>query len=145
MSGEMAHEVPGPSWAHILSDYNQTMESDQVAQVKRFHRRVNKRAGALEDHFLGRGRPLGESRVLYEIGTGGAAIRELRARLELDSGYLSRLIQALTGKGLVVLRPGEGDERVKRAELTLAGRAELDEMDRRSDDAARYDPGAPLG
>ena len=94
MSGEMAHEVPGPSWAHILSDYNQTMESDQV-------------------------------------------IRELRARLELDSGYLSRLIQALTGKGLVVLRPGEGDERVKRAELTLAGRAELDEMDRRSDDAAR--------
>ena len=77
------------------------MESDQVAQVRRFHRRVNKRAGALEDHFLGRGRSLGESRVLYEIGTGGAAIRELRARLELDSGYLSRLIHALTGKGLV--------------------------------------------
>jgi DNA-binding MarR family transcriptional regulator/N-acetylglutamate synthase-like GNAT family acetyltransferase len=113
------------------------METHQVAQVRRFHRLVTQRAGALEDHFLGRDRPLGESRVLYEIGSRGADIRELRARLELDSGYLSRLVQSLAGKGLVVLRPGDGDERVRRAELTLAGRAELEEMNRRSDDAAR--------
>jgi DNA-binding MarR family transcriptional regulator/GNAT superfamily N-acetyltransferase len=113
------------------------MEIVQVAQVRRFHRLVTKRAGALEDHFLGRERPLGESRVLYEIGSRGADIRELRARLELDSGYLSRLVQSLAGKGLVILRPGEGDERVRRAELTVAGRAELEEMNRRSDDAAR--------
>jgi DNA-binding MarR family transcriptional regulator/GNAT superfamily N-acetyltransferase len=113
------------------------MEAHQVAQVRRFHRLVTKRAGALEDHFLGRDRPLGESRVLYEIGNRGADIRELRGRLELDSGYLSRLVQSLAGKGLVVLGPGEGDERVRRAELTLAGRAELEEMNRRSDDAAR--------
>jgi DNA-binding MarR family transcriptional regulator len=113
------------------------METHHVAQVRRFHRLVTKRAGALDDHFLGRDRPLGESRVLYEIGAGGADIRELRARLELDSGYLSRLVQSLAGKGLVVLRPGEDDERVRRAELTAAGLAELDEMNRRSDDAAR--------
>jgi len=113
------------------------METHQVAQVRRFHRLVTKRAGALEDHFLGRDRPLGESRVLYEIGPRGADIRDLRERLELDSGYLSRLAQSLAGKGLVVLRPGEGDERIRRAELTAAGRAELEEMNRRSDDAAR--------
>ena len=113
------------------------MEAHQIAHVRRFHRLVTKRAGALEDHFLGRNRPLGESRVLYEIGSDGADVRELRTRLELDSGYLSRLVQSLAGKGLVVLRPGEGDERVRRAELTLAGRAELEEMNRRSDDAAR--------
>jgi DNA-binding MarR family transcriptional regulator len=113
------------------------MENVQVAQVRRFHRLVTKRAGALEDHFLGRDRPLGESRVLYEIGHRGADIRELRARLELDSGYLSRLVQSLAGQGLIVLRPGEEDERVRRAELTPAGQAELEEMNRRSDDAAR--------
>ena len=113
------------------------MEPQQVAQVRGFHRLVTKRAGALEDHFLGRDRPLGESRVLYEIGTPGADIRDLRERLELDSGYLSRLVQSLAGKGLVGLRPGEGDERIRRAELTVAGRAELEEMNRRSDDAAR--------
>ena len=112
------------------------MKTIHVAQVRRFHRLVTKRAGALEDHFLGRDRPLGESRVLYEVGPSGADLRELRARLELDSGYLSRLVQSLAGKGLLVLRPGE-DERVRRAELTAAGRAELEEMNRRSDDAAR--------
>ena len=104
------------------------MEYNQIAQVRRFHRLVTKRAGALEDHFLGRDRPLGESRVLYEIGNRGADVRELRERLELDSGYLSRLVQSLAGKG---------DERVRRAELTAAGREEFEEMDRRSDDAAR--------
>ena len=62
------------------------MEHHQVAQVRGFNRLVTKRAGALEDHFLGRDRPLGESRVLYEVGTRGADLREVRARLELDSG-----------------------------------------------------------
>jgi DNA-binding MarR family transcriptional regulator len=113
------------------------MQVEQVAQVRRFHRLVTKRAGALEDHFLGRERPLGESRVLYEIGAGGADLRELRARLELDSGYLSRLVQSLAVKGLVALRPGEEDERVRRAELTAAGLAELEEMNRRSDEVAQ--------
>jgi GNAT superfamily N-acetyltransferase len=56
--------------------------------------------------------------------------------LDLDSGYLSRLVQSLAGEGLVALRPAEGDERVRRAELTTSGRAELEEMNRRSDEVA---------
>jgi DNA-binding MarR family transcriptional regulator/GNAT superfamily N-acetyltransferase len=112
------------------------MQAAQVVQVRSFHRLVTQRAGALEDHFLGRDRPLGESRVLYEVGRDGADLRDLRARLDLDSGYLSRLVQSLVAKGLVDLRPVEGDERVRRAELTVHGLAELDEMNRRSDEAA---------
>lgn len=98
---------------------------------------VTQRAGALDDHFLGRDRPLGESRVLWEVGRGGAELRDLRARLGLDSGYLSRLVQSLASAGLVTLRAGPEDERVRRAELTAAGLAEVAEMDRRSDDVAR--------
>jgi Transcriptional regulators len=113
------------------------MQDQQIAQVRSFHRLITQRAGALEDHFLGRDRPLGESRVLYEIGERGCDLRELRAGLDLDSGYLSRLVQSLAGKGLVLLRPAAGDERVRRAELTEAGRAELEEMNRRSDEAAQ--------
>ena len=75
--------------------------------------------------------------MLYEIGTRGADLRELRARLDLDSGYLSRLVQSLAAQGLVALRATSGDERVRRAELTDEGRAELEEMNRRSDEAAR--------
>lgn len=112
------------------------MDSEQISQVRRFNRLVTQRAGALEDHFLGRDRPLGESRVLWEIGHDGADLRDLRARLGLDSGYLSRLVQSLASAGLVTLRSGPDDERVRRADLTPAGRAEVAEMDRRSDQVA---------
>lgn len=112
------------------------MDSAQVALVRCFNRLVTQRAGALEDHFLGRDRPLGESRVLYEIGPGGADLRDLRARLGLDSGYLSRLVQSLAAAGLLTLSADPGDERVRRAQLTPAGLAEVDEMNRRSDEAA---------
>jgi DNA-binding MarR family transcriptional regulator/N-acetylglutamate synthase-like GNAT family acetyltransferase len=116
---------------------------EQVAHVRRFNRLVTQRAGALDDHFLGRDRPLGESRVLFEIGERGADLRDLRARLGLDSGYLSRIIQSLAAKGLVELGTDPGDERVKRASLTPAGLAEVGEMDARSDQAA-HDVLTPL-
>ncbi|HEX5075682.1 MAG TPA: helix-turn-helix domain-containing GNAT family N-acetyltransferase [Gemmatimonadaceae bacterium] len=112
------------------------MQPEHIAQVRRFNRLVTQRAGALDDHFLGRDRPLGESRVLFEIGPQGADLRDLRSRLGLDSGYLSRIVQSLTVAGLVELRPGPLDERVRTAYLTRAGLAEVEEMNRRSDDAA---------
>ena len=112
------------------------MSPDHVALVRRFNRLVTQRAGALEDHFLGRDRPLGASRVLYEIGPAGADLRDVRARLGLDSGYLSRLAQSLAAEGLVALSAGPEDERVRRAELTPAGLAEVELMNRRSDEAA---------
>jgi DNA-binding MarR family transcriptional regulator/N-acetylglutamate synthase-like GNAT family acetyltransferase len=113
------------------------MHSDHIGHVRRFNRLVTQRAGALDDHFLGRERPLGESRVLFEIGLRGADLRELRARLGLDSGYLSRLVQSLVAAGLVRLRNAPDDERVRVAHLTRAGIAEVEEMNRRSDYAAQ--------
>jgi DNA-binding MarR family transcriptional regulator/GNAT superfamily N-acetyltransferase len=110
---------------------------EEIATVRRFHRLVTQRAGALEEHLLGRDRPLGQSRVLFEIGRDGASLRDLRARLGLDSGYLTRLVQALAGAGLVRVDPAPSDERVRVARLTEDGLAELAEIDRRSDDAAR--------
>ncbi len=112
------------------------MATEQVAQVRRFNRLVTHRAGALDDNFLGRDRPLGESRLLYEIGPGGADLRDLRARLGLDSGYVSRLIRSLTSRGLVTVGRSTGDGRVQRARLTRAGAAEYRLMNRRSDQAA---------
>ena len=112
------------------------MGADPIAQVRRFNRLVTQRAGALDDHFLGRDRPLGASRVLYEIATTGADLRALRARLGLDSGYLTRVIQSLQTEGLVKISPAPEDERVRRVELTRAGIAEFQLMERRSNEAA---------
>lgn len=112
------------------------MLADQIARVRRFNRLVTQRVGALNDHFLGRDRPLGESRLLYEIGPEGAELRDLRRRLGLDSGYVSRLVGALEEKGLVRLRQDTVDHRVWKARLTAAGRREVREMNARSDEAA---------
>jgi DNA-binding MarR family transcriptional regulator/GNAT superfamily N-acetyltransferase len=112
------------------------MMADEVSQVRRFNRMVTQRAGALDDHFLGRNRPLGESRLLYEIGQEGADLRDLRRRLGLDSGYVTRLVQALEERGLVRLGGGGSDQRVRKARLTAAGRREVGEMNRRADHLA---------
>jgi DNA-binding MarR family transcriptional regulator/GNAT superfamily N-acetyltransferase len=106
---------------------------DEVAAVRRFHRAVVRRVGALEEGYLGRDRPLGQARLLWEIGPEGAEVRALRARLGLDSGYLSRMLRALEAAGLVAVDTEEADARVRRVRLTEAGRAERAELDRRSD------------
>jgi DNA-binding MarR family transcriptional regulator/GNAT superfamily N-acetyltransferase len=103
------------------------MSASQIAQVRRFNRLVTQRAGALDDHFLGRDRPLGESRLLYEIGADGADLRDLRRRLGLDSGYVSRLVKSLEEKGLVRLSQASEDQRVWKARQTAAGRREVAE------------------
>ena len=107
-----------------------------IGQVRRFNRAVTQRAGALDDAFLARGRPLGQARVLWEIGPDGRDVRDLRARLDLDSGYLSRLLRALERDGLVTVEVNEADGRIRTARLTAAGGAERAELDRLSDDAA---------
>ena len=119
-----------------LSDYSQIMDAAWVSQVRRFNRAVTQRVGALNDRFLARDRSLGESRVLWEIGPDGCEVREIRKRLELDSGYLSRLLRSVEAAGLVTVQPGDADRRVRTARLTPAGLAERALLDRLSDDLA---------
>ena len=107
-----------------------------IDQVRRFNRTVTQRAGALGDAFLARGRPLGQARLLWETGPDGRDVRDLRARLDLDSGYLSRLLRALERDGLITVEVNEADGRLRTVRLTAAGRAERAELDRRSDQAA---------
>lgn len=108
------------------------MDERQIQQVRSFNRAVTRRLGVLSDDYLGRGRPLGESRVLFEIGREGADVRDLRARLALDSGYLSRLLRSLESQGLVASQRAPGDGRVRRAKLTRKGLREVDALDRHS-------------
>jgi DNA-binding MarR family transcriptional regulator len=113
------------------------MESQAIRRVRSFNRTVTERVGVLSDHFLDRPRPLAESRLLWEIGPEGADVRELRARLSLDSGYVSRLLRALESQQLVVVEKGGGDGRLRRVRLTGKGRRERALLDRRSDALAR--------
>jgi DNA-binding MarR family transcriptional regulator len=116
-----------------------------TAVLRRFNRSYTQRIGALEDSFLGTGRPLAENRLLFEIGTEPGTTRQLRERLGLDSGYLSRLLRALERDGLVELAPDPADRRRRLVRLTAAGDTAWRLLERRSEERARrlLDPLTP--
>lgn len=105
--------------------------------LRHFNRTYTQRIGALDESFLGTGRPLAVSRLLFEIGPGGAGVRELRERLDLDSGYLTRLLRRLTDEGLVEVQADPDDGRRRVATLSTAGRRTWRELEDRSEALAR--------
>lgn len=112
---------------------------DPVARIRRFNRAVTTETGALDDSFLGRGRPLGTARVLNAIGQAGPAGRELgdvRDFLGLDSGLLSRLLRGLEAEGLVQVGPHPEDGRKRLGRLTPRGEEEFAAYEALSDERA---------
>ncbi len=107
-----------------------------VATVRDFNRRYTQWIGVLSDSYLGVGRPLGPSRLLFELGDGPERVGDLRRRLGLDSGYLSRMLRQLEAEHLVTVRRDPRDGRQRLAELTDRGRHEWQRLDHRSQRAA---------
>lgn len=111
---------------------------ESIATIRSFNRTVTQAIGVLHDHYLGMNRPLAECRLIFEIGKSGAEVSELRSRLDLDSGYLSRLLRSLELQGLVATETSLHDKRARRVRLTSAGAAELCEQNKRSDELAQF-------
>lgn len=110
----------------------------EIEQIRTFNRTVTRRLGVLNEKYLGRDRPLAESRLLFEIGPQGAPVRKLRERLGLDSGFLSRMLRNLERKGLAATqRRARDDGRVRFTRLTRSGRAELRRINALSDELAQ--------
>jgi DNA-binding MarR family transcriptional regulator/GNAT superfamily N-acetyltransferase len=112
------------------------MDESQLQSVRRFNRLVTQRVGALEVDYLRRGRPLAEARLIFEISADGVDVLDLRSKLGLDSGYLSRLLQSLRTQGLIAVAKGVRDARRRRVSLTRKGSLERAAYDRLSDDLA---------
>lgn len=104
-----------------------------TATLLSFNRRVVRCLGALNELCLGPGLPPARAQVLWEVGTEGCDLRSLRARLGLDSGYLSRLFRSLESDGLAVSSSSPSDGRVRTARLTQQGLACLVQLEERSD------------
>ncbi|MBL0889349.1 MAG: MarR family transcriptional regulator [Gemmatimonadaceae bacterium] len=94
-------------------------------RFRRFARAVTTEVGALDQSFLGRGRPLGAARVLNAVGHGQEDVTALRQYLRLDSGLMSRLLRSLEDEGLVTVTADPEDGRRRTVALTAAGRREF--------------------
>jgi len=110
---------------------------DEVGILRRFNRSFTQRIGVLGDSYLDTGRPLGPSRLLFEIGDLGAHVGELRRRLGLDSGYMSRMLRQLEDEQLVTVTTDPEDRRQRIVKLSPVGRGEWRRLDERSEQAAR--------
>ncbi len=113
------------------------MPQDPVARIRRFNRAVTRETGALDQSFLGRGRPLGPARVLHAIGPDGTDLEAIRDYLDLEKALLSRLLKSLQEEGLLELDRDPADGRRRIARLTEKGRAEQAAYNALSDDRAR--------
>jgi DNA-binding MarR family transcriptional regulator/GNAT superfamily N-acetyltransferase len=94
----------------------------QIARVRAFNRDYTRRIGVLADGMLDSPYSLTEARLLYEIAhRRGVTAGELAADLDLDRGYLSRLLKGFETKKLLVRTPSEQDGRRQHLRLTPAG------------------------
>jgi len=108
---------------------------NRVDAVRRFNRFYTRRIGVLQPQFLGGPYSLPEARVLYELGQRGeSTASELGTDLDLDLGYLSRLLQGLKRQGLVYGERSKEDGRQTRLSLTARGRKAYLQLDSRSRD-----------
>ena len=107
----------------------------RIDAVRRFNRFYTRRVGALQPQYLGSPYPLPQARVLYELGQRGeCTASELGADLDLDLGYLSRLLYGLKRNGLVQGEAAKEDARRVRLTLTAKGRKVYQQLDARSRD-----------
>jgi DNA-binding MarR family transcriptional regulator/GNAT superfamily N-acetyltransferase len=108
---------------------------DRVAAVRAFNRFYTARIGVLRDGLLRTPHSLTEARVLYELGQRDVTeVADLRREMDIDAGFLSRLLARLQGDGLVARERSTDDARRHRIRLTEEGRAAFTELDRRSAD-----------
>jgi len=107
----------------------------RVDAVRRFNRFYTRRIGALRSGFVGSPYPLPEARLIYELGRRRrCTATELRAELDLDAGYLSRMLGSLGRRGLVRAERSPEDARARLLTLTASGREAFALLDRRSRD-----------
>lgn len=112
-----------PTWQHV----------DVVRQFNRFYTR---RIGVLGEGLLQSSFTLTQARVLFELAhRGQASAGEICEALELDPGYLSRILRNFGKRRLVTRTRSREDSRRITLSLTTAGRKVFDELDRSSHEA----------
>lgn len=104
------------------------MEQDQdfIDKVREFNRFYTNVIGLLDRHFLDTPFSLTEGRVLYEIShTELCTAKKIRSNIDIDEGYLSRIIDKFMEQGIVRKTPAPEDRRLHLILLTEKGKREF--------------------
>lgn len=111
---------------------------DASAAIRQFNRFYTREIGVLDGNLLQSGFSLAEARILYELGQASEiAATEIGEKLNLDRGYLSRMLRAFQKKRLISRKTDTTDRRRAHLSLTEKGRTTFAQLDRRSSLAAK--------
>jgi len=108
-----------------------TPNRDQrIAAARRFNRFYTRQIGVLRKNFLDSPYSLGEARVIYEIASKTApTASDIGRALDLDAGYLSRVLRNFERRGLVERKVSQKDARQSHLALSPRGRKAFKVLD----------------
>ena len=111
---------------------------ETVASVRRFNRFYTRQIGVLQEGLLDSPFSLTEVRVLYELAhQQDVTATGLCAALNLDAGYLSRILRKFEKRGWIQRQPSASDRRQSLLVLTNKGAAEFLPLEERSNQHVR--------
>jgi DNA-binding MarR family transcriptional regulator/GNAT superfamily N-acetyltransferase len=111
---------------------------DSVATVRSFNRFYTNVIGVLHEGLVRSPYSLTEARVIFELAQRDTAeVLALRRSLDLDAGYLSRMLTRFEADGLITRERSAADARRQIIRLTRQGRAAYSMLDEGSDDEVR--------
>ncbi|HWW78331.1 MAG TPA: helix-turn-helix domain-containing GNAT family N-acetyltransferase [Steroidobacteraceae bacterium] len=115
-----------------------TVSATQIARVRAFNRDYTRRIGVLSEELLDSPYSLTQVRVMYEIAhRSGVTAGELAEELDLDRGYLSRMLKGFETKELLVRTPAPEDGRRQHLRMTPAGMRVFAPLEKRSQEQVR--------
>src|SRR5436190_6088324 len=107
--------------------------SDPVARVRSFNRFYTNLLGVLQEGFLRTPYSLAESRVIFELAHRRTAqLTDLRRDLDVDAGYMTRILTRLEADGLVSRARSKADARRQVVRLSKQGQRAFETLDKRS-------------
>ena len=105
----------------------------RIEAIRRHNRFYTRRIGVLHEGLSNSEFTLTESRLLWEFAhRDRITATELARSLDLDAGYLSRLLSGFKERGLIKSTPAQNDARHLHLSLTAAGRRAFAPLDARS-------------
>lgn len=111
-----------------------TKISERVNAIRRFNRFYTKQIGVITDHYLNTPFNLTTARVIYELAHSDRITASTIANeLELDAGYLSRILRDLEKKDLIQKQPDQDDKRQNILYLTESGQEAFALLNARSE------------
>ena len=116
--------------SHVVKVPMSASPNPRVDAIRRFNRFYTRRIGVLNQGLLDSPFSLAEVRLLYELANREASTAtELGKALEIDAGYLSRLLRGLERRGLIARLSSSTDRRQRSLRLTPKGRRAFASLD----------------